>query len=122
MSESRSKPSIWSRVGYFTAGLLVASIYWQASSFLETCVPPSQGRSHLSSEEFAAICESTRAGSRMVDLLLVTSSSVLNNRCSDGKCTVSIEGGTGMFYDVCMIDYEKSSGDVIEAVWIYGDQ
>ena len=122
MPELLSRSPIWSRVGFFALGFLVASGLWQVLSFLETPMPSSADASHLTSEEFEAICESTKVGSQIIDLLISTSFSVLDNSCVDGRCTVSIEGGTGMFYDVCMVDYEESSGAVIEAAWIYGDQ
>ena len=75
-----------------------------------------------SSAQFQAICESTVPGSFLARFLIETNDSVLGNTCEDGVCILSIEGGYGLFYDVCTVDYDESSGQIIKTLWLHGDQ
>ncbi|MEL7029118.1 MAG: hypothetical protein AAGL49_07870 [Pseudomonadota bacterium] len=105
---------------FFMLGVFCTSMVYQ---FLDTSPEVDLEAIQKASAEFQASCESTVPGSSLASFLMKNCDSVLGaSRCKDGVCMLSIGGGSGMFYDVCTVDYEESTEQIIETFWIYGDQ
>lgn len=75
----------------------------------------------ISASEFKKQCNKIKPGEDIRMHLTSIGASEQNSSCIKGKCTLSAQGGEGMFCDICAIEYNEKTYNVISVDWLFGD-
>jgi hypothetical protein len=79
------------------------------------------GNDSMTAQEFKSACESLKRNEILNVNDILVYGNILSENCEQGLCEISLEGGSGLFCDICVIEYVESNRKIITSTWIFGD-